>query len=98
MALKINYTILENGINIPEAYLKIMYFKGSYKQDDSYNFIISTCVYFDKQAKDNGVKPVIENKEFEFYINKNDIENNPLLNVLYGEIKKIDGFQNAVDI
>lgn len=88
MAIKINYIVPETGLTIQDAYLKIMYFKGSYKQDGRYNVIISTCVYASEQSKIDGLKPIDENREYEFFLDGYDVENMPLLELCYNELKK----------
>lgn len=88
MALKLDYIVPETGLTISNAYLKIMYFKGSYKQDGKYNVIISTCVYASEQSKIDGLKPIDENREYEFYLEGADVESTPLLTLCYNELKK----------
>lgn len=95
MSLKLNYIDLETGSIIKEAYFKIMSFKGSCKQNDTYNIIISVCIYASQEAKENNLRPIIENKEFDLFIESSKIENKPLFKVCYKELKK--QFPEAID-
>ena len=97
MSLKSNYVIPENGIEIQDAITKIMYFKGSYKQDNRYNVIISTCTYSNIQSKNNGLKPIDENREYSIFLESEDIESTPILEVCYEYLKSLPEFTGAIN-
>jgi len=97
MSLKIKYTN-ETGITLKDAYLKIMYVKCSYAQNDKYNTIISYCVYANEQAKIDNKKPVEENTEVEFYIEKGLFESKSIYEMCYLSLKNKEGFEDATDV
>ena len=97
MSLKLNFIIPKSGMTIQNAITKIMYFKGSYKQDEKYNLIISTCTYASEDAKNNGLKPVDENREYDFYLDASQVETSPILTVCYNFLKTLPEFAGAVD-
>jgi len=97
MALKIKYTN-ETGISLKDAYLKIMYVKCSYAQNDKYNAIISYCIYANEQAKIDDKKPVEENTEVEFYIEKGLFESKSIYEMCYLSLKNKEGFEDATDV
>jgi len=91
MAIQVNFYNDETGIQLPNAYVKI-----STLSIDKIRIHATILIYYDKQSRDSGKKPIITQFYNGLYSDYQKQELS-ILSFVYSQMKNMSTFSSSVD-